>query len=210
MIIRKSLLAFCIIMAVAMGANSQHVVESFKITHGNEQKTIRCDSLNYLKITVKHRSLIATDSLQYLNGRILEINAERIKIEPTINSMEVRYLCDSNYTFKQWNSSPAKPININISDILKIEYQSKSAQYWSTFGNTSIIIGSLTTLIISPLISIDYKNGGFNSDRYLKTSAIGLGLISIGIPISIISGEKTYHFKNREKKKKTKIWKLLK
>ncbi len=205
---RKLITVIYFLFLVISTINSQEYIESFNISNKNIQKTIICDSLDFLRITVNYKPVIAIDSTRILNGRILELTQEKIRILPSLDIIDIDYSCDSSYYRKQWKSNTKLPTSIKISDISKIEYQSYSAQQWSDNGFASIIIGSLTTLIVAPLISINYKDGSFNSKRYFSTAAIGLGFVSIGIPITIISRKKTYYFKNRINKNRTKIWSI--
>jgi hypothetical protein len=104
--------------------------------------------------------------------------------------------------------SSGNSIRIDLKDILKIEKKGYTAGVWESFGIGSIVVGSFTTLVLAPLISIDYKNGEFNSSRYFKTAAVGLGFVTIGIPLTILTKKKTYYFKRKENGKATKIWKV--
>ena len=204
---RRRLIIALTIISTVLGVKSQDVIKSFIIENRTTEKTIVCDSFNYLRIIASYNTVIANDSTRSLNGKVLGLTNKKLTIAPTIDITNIDYLCDSSFYSKKWENKYKYTTNIDFSDILKIEYQSYSAHNWEAFGVASIFIGGLTTLIISPLISINYKNGSFNSDRYFKSAAFGLGLVSFGIPITILAKEKTYYFKDHEPKKK-KIWRI--
>jgi hypothetical protein len=204
---RRRLIITLTLFSILLNVKSQDVIKSFNIEHRSTEKTIVCDSFNYLRIIASYNTVIANDSSRYLNGKILGLSNKKLTIAPTIDITNIDYLCDSSFYSKKWQNEYKYTTNIDFSDILKIEYQSYSAHNWEAFGVGSILIGGLTTLIISPLISINYKNGSFNSDRYFKSAALGLGLVSFGIPITILAKKKTYYFKNHGPKKK-KIWRI--
>ncbi len=55
-------------------------------------------------------------------------------------------------------------------------------------------VSAITTLIVAPLISMNFKTGDFNKSRYYKTAGIGLIGIGASIPIAIIFKERPIRF----------------
>ncbi len=205
----KNTLIFIIFVLVINVGKSQNIISSFTLEHKKTKKVICNDSLNYLKITIDYIPKIAIDSTRYIHGKIQKISGNFIIISPTIDITFINYSCDSSYYQHRWSQKPSSSTEIKISDIRMMEYQTNSAQHWKFFGDASIFIGGFISLVVAPLISINYKNGGFNKERYFKSAAIGLGIVTIGIPISILSKEKKFFFKDQTCKKKTKIWRII-
>jgi len=63
-------------------------------------------------------------------------------------------------------------LEVKISDISKIRYQTKLARTSSTPGYVFITVGALAAFFVAPLISIDYNDGSFNPQRYYNTAAL--------------------------------------
>jgi len=63
-------------------------------------------------------------------------------------------------------------------------------------------------LIVAPLVSINYKSGGFNSTTYFTCAGIGLGILTIGIPLSVLNKEKEYFINQPDEGKKQIIWRF--
>lgn len=94
-------------------------------------------------------------------------------------------------------------INLRLNEIEKIENYRSWFYTPSTIGWLSLVSG----IVVSPLISIDYKNGSFNSQRFLKTSAISLGIAAPSLLIAYKFGKHTSYINHGEKKNK-KLWKI--
>ena len=203
---RKLLIVATLLLAIISSVHSQEHVKTFKISHKNKQKRIYCKAPNHLEFIINGESSTGNDTTRYLIGKILDMNNNTITVLPHCDIIDVKYLSEKVYYNKSCASNPMNPLEIKISDISKIEYKSKSSENWSNSGSLFIAVGSLTALIVAPLISIDYSNGDFNSQRYYNTAALGLGLVTVGIPLRIIFKKKTYHFKPRDSKKRTKVW----
>ncbi len=189
---------------------SQNSISSFTLEHNKTKKVIYNDTLNYLKISIDYIPQIAKDSSRFVHGTIRKIYKNSMTISPTIDIISVDYSSDSSYYVHKWSQKPPKyTTDINISDIRMIEYQTYKAQHWEFFGDASIFIGGFVSLVVAPLISINYKKGDFNKKRYFSCAAVGLGVVSIGIPISILFKEKKFFLKEQECKKKTKVWRII-
>lgn len=89
-------------------------------------------------------------------------------------------------------SSYCNPINIGLKNLNSITYTSPSRDFFRTFGYAVTVLSVLTTTIVAPLVSINYKSGNFNTDRYFKFASGGLIGLSVGIPIIVVSKPKTY------------------
>ncbi|WP_375562435.1 hypothetical protein ACE193_07775 [Bernardetia sp. OM2101] len=98
-------------------------------------------------------------------------------------------------------------IKISTINLRKINFLSTNSSSRETLGATGQFISGvslITTLVVAPLISINYKNGNFNQDRYYKFAGGGLLGLSIGIPLTFLNDQKKYNliYKNGQKSKK--------
>jgi len=195
-------------MVILGGSMAQEFVKSFKIESDNKVKTIYTGNLDFFEISIKYESIIAVDSFRYVQGKILSINDEFLRIYPKIDNKYIWYDNDSSIRINNTVCSPNHTVDIKISDIGMIENHSNSNFNLKSFGDAAIITGSITALLIAPLVSIKYKTGEFNGDTYLKTVGVGLSFVTIGIPISILSRPRKYFFARKCDGKEVKLWKI--
>ncbi|MBR9860045.1 hypothetical protein GYB22_04735 [bacterium] len=73
-----------------------------------------------------------------------------------------------------------------------ISFSTPANNFWLGLGSTLYVGGLATTLLAAPLVSINYKNGDFNKRRYYIWALSGFASITVGIPLAIIGGEKSY------------------
>lgn len=96
--------------------------------------------------------------------------------------------------------------SINFKDLNYINYLSPSRNFFRTLGSATTVLSVLTTAIVAPLVSIDYKNGGFNKDRYFAFSGGGLIGLSVGIPLIAFSKPKTYKLTEKNSTRGKDLW----
>jgi hypothetical protein len=73
-------------------------------------------------------------------------------------------------------------------------------------GSIISVFSVSALLLAAPLVSINYKNGTFNSNRYFSWAYTSMAGIAISLPISILSKEKKYKLTLRNKVKDKKYW----
>ena len=91
---------------------------------------------------------------------------------------------------------------VNYKDTLEgyqqIRYAKDNIEYidyrWNndkleTAGTVGLILSSITTFVVAPLVSIDYKNGTFNSNTYRNWALAGTAGMAVSIPILVVSGK---------------------
>lgn len=99
-------------------------------------------------------------------------------------------------------TEPEKFVEFN--NLKNITYQKSSKLDFlaPTLATTSVI----TTLLIAPLISINYKTGDFNQKRYYKTALIGLIGIGTSIPMHYLLKTKSLRIIPRNGEVDKKHW----
>ena len=96
-------------------------------------------------------------------------------------------------------------ILIPTSNIEWIKRQSESAEgLFNTAGAFSVLT-SFSALILAPLASIKYENGGFNEDRYLKWAGISASLSGFFGGIMALNKKK---YRLKPVKNKTDVWEI--
>jgi len=82
--------------------------------------------------------------------------------------------------------------DININNIEYVTYTSPAKETLATIGTIISAYSVITTLLVAPLVSIKYREGGFNSERYFIWAGAGLAGLTIGIPLLILTDGKLY------------------
>lgn len=100
--------------------------------------------------------------------------------------------------------------NLNLNLINAVDYSSRPRQTVNNIGNTISTFALITTLVVAPLVSINYKNGDFNANRYYTWAGAGLAGLSIGIPMILFSREKTYSITNDKRVRNIDYWFFVK
>ena len=132
-----------------------------------------------------------------LEGSIVDLNNAAIKydiITETIylklnNGFESETYNDYlsyNYTGNNYLRS------ISLEKLNYIDYASPSRDILWSIGATTTFFSVLTTAIVAPLASINYKNGDFNKNRYYTIAGSGVIGLSIGVPLIVFGKPKTY------------------
>lgn len=75
-----------------------------------------------------------------------------------------------------------------IDDIDYIDFI-RTNETWEGIGIAGIICSALTTFVVAPLVSINYKDGTFNSNTYKNWALAGTAGMAISIPIVIFSSK---------------------
>lgn len=82
--------------------------------------------------------------------------------------------------------------DININNIEYLTYTSPAKETLATIGTIISGYSVFTTLLVAPLVSIKYREGGFNSERYFIWAGAGLAGLTIGFPLLLLTDGKVY------------------
>ncbi len=96
------------------------------------------------------------------------------------------------------NTSADEPIyrDVNFKNIDFIQYASPFRQTLNSFASATTILSFVTAFLIAPLVSIKYRDGGFNTNRYFRWAGVGLAGLTVGIPLTILAPARTYKLRN--------------
>lgn len=100
--------------------------------------------------------------------------------------------------------------DININNIEYVTYTSPARETLNSIGLIITGYSVITTLLVAPLVSINYREGGFNSDRYFIWAGAGLAGLTIGIPLLSLADEKSYKIANSANTSDKNYWYLKK
>lgn len=175
-----------------------------QVTLENESKTynIKTSEDCYIKsIPIKNDSnqvvyYVYIGSIQLKDTNTISMNLRALNtilIKPDNSEIMKNQIPDDGVT---------EIIDLNINQIESIENFRSWFMVPAAVGWLSLISG----LAVSPLISIDYENGGFNNERFLKTTGVSLAIGAPCLTIAYTLGKKKSYvvpFGNK------KIWKVL-
>ncbi len=148
-----------------------------------------------------------------INGSIENLNATSVKCEVLTETVEVKlkngfvFWRDNDYANFDYPVSENLR-NINLKSLNYISYSSPSRSFFNSLGTTVTFLSILTTAIVAPLASINYKNGKFNKDRFYSITGEGLIGLSVGIPLVIFTKAKTYKFTEKNSIQGKDLWYL--
>lgn len=91
--------------------------------------------------------------------------------------------------------------NINIRQIEEIENFRKWFMAPAAIGWLSL----LSAVVVSPLVSTNFKTRTFNTDKFLKIGGVSLGTTAISLSIAYGFGRHS-HFINNGRKKHKRLW----
>jgi hypothetical protein len=78
----------------------------------------------------------------------------------------------------------------------------------SGISPTIALFSTITTLIVAPLVSINYKTGDFNQSKYYTTAGIGLIGIGASIPLYFVFKDKQINLYQNDGVVTKKTWRL--
>ncbi len=155
----------------------------------------------------------------YFNGAIKDFtdssirfifHQENINVDyengKTANIENNYYKDDKTEIDPLWRNEKYEEKEILLKNITDIEISQKFMV--SGISPTVALFSTITTLIIAPLISINYKTGNFNQSKYYTTAGIGLIGIGASIPIYFIFRDKKINLYQNDGVVTKKTWRL--
>jgi len=95
---------------------------------------------------------------------------------------------------------------LDISKLNYIDYTKPSRVIMATSGSVILSASIITTLVIAPLVSVDFKNSTFNKNRYGIMVLSGLAGIVISIPLFVSGQSRAYKLTERNNKIDKDYW----
>jgi hypothetical protein len=141
--------------------------------------------------SIKTRTTTLTGLLSYSTDSTVKCNLEKQRVVTVFQDWSLN-IKDTSII-----SSELALGTIRIKDINSIEYNTIKRNRWHNIGFLTGFASCLT-LIASPLISIDYKEGKFNTNKFLTYAGSGLVGLSIGITIWQLNNPKIYKLGSRK------------
>lgn len=197
------MLFILLITSLAIG---QERIDFITIKSGRRIKTLQNNKGDYLEFVIPANNDAYRSNYRSVQGIITRLTNDSLTINLTSDKL---FEVSSDCSHKESTTTYTIPTGyciFGLNQVSQINYQSKQSANWVQIGASSLFIGSLISLIVAPLISINYNTGQVNSARYITCASIGLTFVAIGIPIMVCSKEKTYYLKRDQAPGKSRIW----
>jgi len=135
-------------------------------------------------------------------GQALKIENDSLILRPNKLNQDILYKSGGYKTTSQWLKNNVPHISISLKDIEKISICHKTTEAISglVWG-----LSVVSAVAVAPLVSIKYKNGGFNKDRYATVAGISIATFATALTIQLTLSHKTYYTKTKGNKK---VWSL--
>lgn len=164
-----------------------------------------------LNCTEQNTDTLIEQKTVTLQGYIVNLNKTAVTYDISTETVYLRlkngFESRTNNDYTSFDYSGNDNLrNINLKNLNYINYTSPSRDFFRTFGSATTFLSVLTTVIVAPLVSINYKNGGFNKDRYFTIAGSGLIGLSVGIPLIVFSKPKTYKLTDKNINQGKDLW----
>jgi hypothetical protein len=177
---------------------SGYAQTSITLTKGGKKKIF--DKEYELTYSLNHKNSNGDSIVSFYTGNIINAKKDTIKLRLTHVEQEMflkdELVWESNKTYYQEKTK--SNVSFDINDVYKIEKGRNSVNL--AFG-TLAVLSAITAVIVSPLISIDFKEGGFDADKYAK-------ITGISIPASLVFTTLSFQQRKFKTKGVKKVWTL--
>lgn len=143
-----------------------------------------------------------------LDGKLLDINKGLIRVLPEeeVKTLTFRNGLAKKERVRYEDIKALPPLSLSIADIDYLTYRKKGAEGRSNWGSFVTSLGVLGALVAAPLVSIDYGNGTFNSDRYFRWAGYSLGLAGVGGALVLSSKKRHFSIQRPGQAATSKLW----
>ncbi len=126
-----------------------------------------------------------TSALTTYNGAISNFDSNNIYLNYFRLNILTNIDREGNYIQHYYFSNNDSTIQLKIKDIKYCEIQTNKFENIANWGGIFIASGIATSLVLAPLVSINYHNFNFNSKRYYHWALAGLGATGIGLTLNL-------------------------
>ena len=143
-----------------------------------------------------------------LQGKLLDGGKGLLRLEP---QEEIRTVTFSSGLQKEDKSSYEGISNLPAMSVAKVDidyisYRSKNAEAYHNSGLVITTLGALTALVVAPLVSLNYSEGAFNSDRYFRWAGISLGATGVGVAMTLGTKKRGFQLQRPGMEAGRKVW----
>ena len=200
----KFYLSICFILW-AIGLNGQ--ADELLIVKGNKTKNIElCDCLE-ITIHSKMTSDKLLEGSMAVTGYIQSMTSDTFYFNTEKNVFTLKNL-DGNKWTKEINYLDERSLtSIAVADVTMIEHRSKGREFTWGMSRLAILVSTVTSFIVSPLVAYKFKDDDFDAPRYKRLVLPSLGVLAGSTFTCIISKPKKYYFQ-KEGNSDKQLWKF--
>lgn len=171
-----------IILFVPFFSSGQKNKSYLKVYKYGTTKEKRIKSEMFVDVTIN-------DEKETYSGYLMGISDSILLITYDYHKQLIR--TDSSQTvvtYSRTDMEDASTIQLNLSSVDYISHETQTGFISASLGAASL----LTTLVIAPLVSYRFKDGVFNSERYLNIMKFSLPATIVGFTLYYSFGSKKY------------------
>jgi len=143
----------------------------------------------------------------YTGGEISNLHDSILGIRTTYYKTVIKYEGDSSITHVKNHHYEERYVQtVNLHFVKNVSYSNSARSSWNAFSAGVLFYSILDILVVAPLVGINYKEGGFNSNKYFKWAGIGLIGFGVFLPVNLCSFPKKYFITQRNSKKDKHYW----
>lgn len=188
----KKSLFFALLVIFSINSFSQ--VAQFGLKKAGKSKILDATANIEFIIDISGDSL-DDGSISYI-GEVESLSKDKLKLYPESYRKEGYGDVYSFSYSKQFYDIQGDLVEIDPMTISSIYYQGNAANTVNVISATLTALGYTTALLVAPLVSINYKTGDFNSDRYYKVAGAGLIAVGVSLPLAILTSGRTFELKD--------------
>ena len=184
-----------LLMMSWQGINAQGLVLENAVTG----RTVTLSEGGDVELYLDHSSSDITDcSSRYLKGTLAAHQKGLIRILPEAERKRYAFKNGLQKEDKVFygNLSEDQQMNVTVADVNALTYRRAGAEQTNNLGALITTLSALSALVAAPLVSIKYREGGFNGDRYLRVA--GYSLAATGVGVALMIGSKKRHYSIRQ------------
>lgn len=205
----KYLKFILLLLFISNSLFAQESQNTLVLSNGNRTKKLHIENdFDNFKVITYNKLSKDVDSITTVTGYFHEVKNGTLRVFPKIYNVKIAS-CDSSYAIEKTICKPQRFVDVDINSIKLISYQDASSQNRYGVGTFFYVLGGVTSLVVAPLISINYSKGTFNEKRYFRTLGIGAGLVCIGVPLAIFGNPKKFYFMPKNKKHTKNLWRIV-
>jgi len=163
----------------------------YKLPEKNKTKRFRVNKPFHFEIGLQKTDTLK--SWKRIEGKLLNVGTDSLTIELKKEHYSKQLISPvgpstTRKTIVYNDSVSGKPFSESyaIDDIDYVDFIRKS-ETLEGIGIAGVICSALTTFVVAPLVSINYKDGTFNANTYKNWALAGTAGMAISFPLMIFS-----------------------
>jgi hypothetical protein len=203
------ILFYLLAAALCLPAGSLHGQAELRLVGG--KRVIKLQAGSYVCLQMPVTGVELKSGKRQVAGKLQQVSGDLVSIMPENEGQWLTYTNgakkEEQVDFKQLNNR--QPMNFQINQIESMCYRSTSAEDIRGFGGILFTLGVFSTLVVAPLVSLNYSGKGFNGQRYEQVAGYSLAATGLGTAILLSTPKRRFRLKSAAaSEKRERIWAL--